>query len=162
MKKAFVGNMLAALLSTGMAHASNLTIVNNTDQDSTSILNNGPCSTILGAGGTTKGHTSNVVDESLLKKACITTKPRHKGQAWVCKADVYMTPNCNATGESHVAAVTLNVNEGIQKIELNTNNTATQKFVIMFDKNTPFNVTINPASSFKHMMKTWFLGMYQK
>lgn len=92
------------------AARSDLTIVNNTNQDSTSIINNGACSTILGKVGITRAHETNVVPAGLVAVACVTS-PR------ACTAEVYMTNNC--TG-SPVARVVFDTKTGyISKEEIN-------------------------------------------
>jgi hypothetical protein len=87
------------------ANAAGLTIDNKTDFDSTSVLNNGACSTILGADGITKAHTKKTVASSRVRLACL-------GHWSNCKAVVYMTNNC--TGPA-VATVYFDVNTGIKK-----------------------------------------------
>lgn len=84
--------------------ASDLTIVNDTNRDSTSIINHGLCSTILGDSGVTKAHSTNVVAASTVKKACFFNKTN-------CQADVYMTNNC--TGPK-VATVIFDISTGVK------------------------------------------------
>lgn len=89
----FGNKMIANLFILGLsstlscAYANSLTIVNNTDFDSTAIINHGVCSTILGEKGITRAHTTNVVPEGKLKMACLMNKEN-------CVADVYATANC--------------------------------------------------------------------
>jgi hypothetical protein len=90
------------------AHAfianSDLTIVNDTNHDSTSIINNGLCSTILGDSGVTKAHSTNVVKADILKKACYFSQHN-------CQADVYMTNNCSGT---KIATVFFDIATGVK------------------------------------------------
>lgn len=90
------------------AQAAGLTVVNNTDYDSTSVINHGPCSTILGEIGITRAHSTNTVPESKVKFACLLNKHN-------CQADVYMTPNCKGPV---VAKITFDVDAGIKNIEM--------------------------------------------
>ncbi len=86
-------------------NAQNLIINNRTDFDSTSIINNGLCSSALGEVGISRAHTeNNVVPESKLKFAC-KFNPKN------CRADVYLTANC--TG-SKVATVLFDLDQGIK------------------------------------------------
>jgi hypothetical protein len=90
--------------------AGDLTIVNNTKNFSTSVINNGPCSTILGDIGVTKPNSTNTVPSSKVKFACSI----HPSS---CSADVYMTNNC--TG-SKIATVTFDVDKGIKSVKMDT------------------------------------------
>lgn len=101
---------LASLLIIGTinlplsTYAGNLIVSNNTNQDSTSIINHGACSNTLPGGiGITHAHQTNSVPETILKLACLTNTTN-------CQADVYMTSNC--TGPA-IGTVTLNVSTGI-------------------------------------------------
>lgn len=92
------------------AQAANLVIVNNTDFDTTSIINNGACSTILGKVGVTHPHSTNEVPGPTVRFACIANLHN-------CKADIYMTPNCKAGGPS-VATVYFDVDTGVKSISV--------------------------------------------
>ncbi len=94
-----------------IASASDLTLVNNTNRDSTSVINNGVCSTILGSAGVTKAHTTNVVPESKINMACILNRTN-------CKADVYMTNNCSG---KVVATVTMDTKSGVKAVAMKDN-----------------------------------------
>lgn len=111
MKKIMAFGLLGfGLVSTAFA-ASDLTIVNNTNNDSTSIINNGICSNTL-SGGVTKAHSTNVVKKTVIGLACL-------GHASNCKADVYMTNNCSG---NKVASVVFDTGSGIKSITMNSNN----------------------------------------
>ena len=86
--------------------AASLTIINNTNHDSTSILNNGACSDILGPSGISHAHNTNVVPEAILNKGCIFNKAN-------CKAEVHMTNNCSGPA---IATVTFDVKTGIKSV----------------------------------------------
>src|SRR3990167_5526407 len=87
--------------------AGNLTVVNNTNFDSTTITNNFSCSDHLPGGkGITKAHSTNVIPENTVNVACIRNKDN-------CKADVYLTANC--TGPM-VATVIFDVKNGIKSV----------------------------------------------
>ncbi len=90
------------------AHAGNLVVTNHTQFDSTSIINHGPCSTILGSIGVTHPGQTNVIPEDKIKKACFFNSHN-------CKADVYMTGNC--TGPA-VATVLFDVVTGVKSIQM--------------------------------------------
>lgn len=102
--------VLSSLLITGLtlplfAQANDLTITNNTDQDSTSKINQGLCSKdILGPNGITYKHSTRVIKNVQIKVACMA-KPED------CKADVYMTNNC--TG-SVITTIDFSVTKGIK------------------------------------------------
>lgn len=98
--------IIAALPFTANA-ASGLTIDNQTDFDSTSVLNNGACSTILGAEGVTNAHTKKTVSASKIRLACL-------GNWSNCKAVVYMSNNC--TGPV-AATVYFDINTGIKSVQ---------------------------------------------
>lgn len=87
------------------AEAGDLVLNNRTDYDSTSIINNGACSTILGEAGIARAHTEgNTVPDKKIRFACILN--RHN-----CRADVYLTANC--TG-SKIFTVFFDVDSGIK------------------------------------------------
>ena len=86
-------------------NAQNLIVNNRTDFDSTSLINNGICSSQLGEIGISRAHTeNNTVPEAKVKFAC-KFNPKN------CQADVYLTANC--TG-SKIATVTFDVDQGIK------------------------------------------------
>jgi hypothetical protein len=87
-------------------HATDLTITNDTNRDSTSIINHAACSTLLD-GGITKAHTVNIVKEKILFTACFLNRNN-------CQADVYMTDNC--TGPK-VATVIFDIYSGLKSIQ---------------------------------------------
>ena len=105
-KKCFSVVMIAiGMGAAGIAAAkSDLTIINNTNYDSTSIINNGACSTILGDSGITRAHSTNVVSAMKIAMACFTNPAN-------CKADVYMTANCSGPV---VATVIFDTKTGIK------------------------------------------------
>lgn len=87
-----------------------LTIVNHTKKDSTSIINAGLCSSTLGEGGISRaGKPPLVVPDSLIKLACA-------GNLSNCVADVYMTSNC--TGQK-VGTVVFDIKTGTKSVTLN-------------------------------------------
>lgn len=95
----FIGSMPV------FAHAGSLTVVNNTDHDSTTITNDFNCSDHLPGGkGVTKAHSTNTIPENTVNIACIKNKEN-------CKADVYMTDNCSGT---KVATVIFSTKTGIK------------------------------------------------
>lgn len=107
-KKTIITSLLAMSVSSVsiFAQAANLTIINNTGQDSTSYINNSPlCSSYI-PNGTTKAHSTNVIPESTISAACMVDTVN-------CKADVYMTNNC--TGPV-VATIIFDINQGIKGI----------------------------------------------
>lgn len=88
------------------AGATDLTIVNNTNQDSTSYINGSPvCSSYIPY-GITRAHSTNGIPEDTIAMACMADTVN-------CKADVYMTPDC--TGPV-VATVIFDINQGIKSI----------------------------------------------
>lgn len=87
------------------AHAGSLTVVNNTNRDSTTVTNDFQCSDHLPGGkGVTKAHSTNVIPENTVNIACIKNKEN-------CKADVYMSDNCSGT---KVATVIFSTKTGIK------------------------------------------------
>ncbi len=109
-KKLLLNTLL--IMSVGgmsFAHAISLKTINHTHFDSTSVMNNGVCSTILGDSGITPAGQEKDISDFLVKKACITNQLH-------CKADVYLTRNCSGP---KVATVTLNVNTGIESVTMN-------------------------------------------
>ncbi len=91
-----------------------LTIVNNTNQPSTSVINGGACSSkipIPGLKGVTDPHSTNVIAAPLVGLVC-----NHKSP---CFADVYMTDNCSNGGANPViATIVLDLNSGIQSVTM--------------------------------------------
>lgn len=81
-----------------------MTITNNTDFDSSSIINGGSCSDKLGQSGITRAHSTNKVPDKLVKLSCLRS-PHN------CTAVVYMSAHC--TGPA-VFTVVLDVDKGIQ------------------------------------------------
>lgn len=107
MKKRFMKNLIIAVLALPVvATATPLTIINNTNHDSTSIINGGACSNSLGPAGVTKAHSTNLVLDIVIKHICRFT-PKN------CRADIYMTNNC--TGPV-VGTAVLDINAGIQSV----------------------------------------------
>lgn len=108
-KKKIVGLTITAIISLPMlSFAGDLTLVNDTNRDSTCVINNGACSTILGSSGVTKAHTTNTVAESKINLACILNRSN-------CKADVYMTDNCSGP---IVGTVILDTKTGIKSVQM--------------------------------------------
>jgi hypothetical protein len=101
----YVAAITASLSMT--AHAGDLSITNNTDFDSTSIINNGACSTILGETGITRAGKTNVVPEARVIAGCKLNKIN-------CKAEVHMSNNCSGPA---VAIIYLDVASGIKSIQ---------------------------------------------
>jgi hypothetical protein len=96
----------ASLLAMPMTANADLTIVNNTDSDSTCIVNDGMCSNELGDQGITHAHTSNLILQIELYIACGSNTSN-------CKADVYMSSNCSGP---KVGTVILDINQGISQL----------------------------------------------
>ncbi len=113
------------LLATS-AHA-DLNIINNTDFDSTCVVNDGMCSNQLGDEGITHAHSANLISQLELYIAC-------GSNTWNCKADVYMTPDCSGPS---IGTVILDINQGISQVT----ETGPYKIVAL----DPFQVQINPA-----------------
>ena len=111
------------------AQAAALTITNNTNFDSTSIINNGPCSTKLGPSGTTHAHSTNVVPDSIVKMACQRSPSN-------CTAVVYLNGSCTAPA---VYIVVLDVNAGIKSAE--PIDPASNQYVISYSG---FTATLSP------------------
>ncbi|OGT63813.1 MAG: hypothetical protein A3E85_05180 [Gammaproteobacteria bacterium RIFCSPHIGHO2_12_FULL_45_12] len=111
-KTALTGFITLALGLPLISEANDLTIINNTNFNSTSIINNGKCSSkVLPFGkGTTKAHTTNVITSSLVNLACLAT-PSPK----VCQADVYMADDC---GGSRIATAYFDTKTGMQSVTL--------------------------------------------
>lgn len=92
-----------------IAQGGDLSIINNTNYDSTSIINEGACSTLLGEIGTTRAHNSNVIPEYVVNMACLLNQKN-------CRADVYLTNNC--TGPV-IATVFLDTKTGVKSWTVN-------------------------------------------
>lgn len=115
------------------AKAADLVTHNMTKFDSTTIINKGACSTILGSTGTTHANSTNVVPSGKVKFACLANLHN-------CKADVYMTPDCNKSGASPVATVYFDIDTGIKtdKTEIHDSGYAIT--------GSAFEITISPAN----------------
>lgn len=113
-KQSFLSGLLFASLTLPvLSHANALTIRNNTNFDSTSKINDGPCSSsILGAKGVTKAHSTNVISDKMILLACYANRSN-------CKADVFMTNNCSGP---QIATVVFDVNTGVKSVSMQSNN----------------------------------------
>jgi hypothetical protein len=109
MKKMMLGILITLGLATiaMTAQAADLTIVNNTNKDSTSIINSGMCSSYL-PGGVTKAGETNTVPASIIRSAC----KKHETD---CNADVYMSNNCSG---NKIATVNFDITVGVKKISM--------------------------------------------
>lgn len=108
MKKATLIQLIALGISLPLsALAADLTIINNTSADSTSVINNGACSDILGPSGITHPHATNVVPEKVIAKGCIFNKSN-------CKAEIHMSNNCSGPT---VATVIFDIATGIKSVQ---------------------------------------------
>lgn len=108
-----------------------LRITNNTDQDSTSKINGGSCSSsVLGEAGITRAHSTNEVSNAKIRVACVANREN-------CRADVYMTTVCEKSGQPKVATVILSVNTGIKEVQVE----AGSPYVISYSG---FTATISP------------------
>lgn len=106
--KTALATLIAAALPLSALASPDLFIHNSTDNYSTSIINNGFCSTKLGEAGVTKpGEKNHQVSGGTVRLACI-------GHWTDCKAKVYMSADC--TGPV-VATVLLDIEKGIKSIE---------------------------------------------
>jgi hypothetical protein len=106
-RQAIVGTGLGLLLTPMLALAAEVTIHNNTDQPSTSIINNGICSSYLPGGiGVTQPHSVNTIPSVTVYSACWADRDN-------CKADIYMTSDCSGP---LIGKVTLSVSEGVKDI----------------------------------------------
>lgn len=108
LKKITLMSVIAICSMPLMAQADDLVINNTTDFFSTSVINNGSCSTILGETGITKPRSVNTVSSKTVKLACLFNQAN-------CKADVYMTNNC--TGPV-IATAVLDTSKGIKSVEM--------------------------------------------
>ena len=113
-KKILFGVLLSTLAFSACADGvHDLDLVNNTNQDSTAIINGGACSTSLPNGyGITKAHSSNHIPGRIVKGACGRDRQEN------CSAKVYMTNHCHLNGEKEVADAEFNVNTGDVKITM--------------------------------------------
>jgi hypothetical protein len=105
-----------------------LTIINNSNFDSTSIVNNGICSNAMGEAGITRAHSSNILSHLILMIACGMNTAD-------CKADVYMSDDCSGP---LVGTVILDINSGIKNVSENGDFT--------FTTANPFQIQIDPKS----------------
>jgi hypothetical protein len=102
--------MIAVIVSTGAfalplaTQAAPLQIHNNTKLPSTSIINGSFCSKYIPDGVTQPGETKTV-DEGKLQASCWRFPD-------ACKAEIFMTKDCNESGEKSVGTVTLSVRTG--------------------------------------------------
>ena len=114
-KKIICNSLLAVSMSSVSVLAfAALTIVNNTNKDSTSIINDGICSNTLPGGvGVTKAKSTNIINDTIIGIACW-------GHASDCKADVFMTTNCNSGGASKIATVVMDTKKGIKSVTVNS------------------------------------------
>jgi len=93
-----------------LAHAE-LRINNHSNSDSTAVINNGTCSSsALGAAGITEAHSTNTVSDFIIWYTC-------RSSPHDCRADVYMTRDCYASGASKVASVVFDTQIGIKSID---------------------------------------------
>ncbi|EKD71941.1 MAG: hypothetical protein ACD_46C00053G0001 [uncultured bacterium] len=90
------------------ATTNDLVVVNNTDEDSTAVINNGACSSKLPNGvGVSHRRTTNHIPGNIVDIACLANRTR-------CTADVYMTNNCSGP---IVAKVIFDTKKGIQDVQ---------------------------------------------
>lgn len=124
-KNLFISGMAALSIALPFSANATLTIINNTSQDSTSIINNGACSSSL-PGGITRAHSINVVPDIIINSACFFT-PHN------CKADIYMTNNCSGL---KISTATFDTTIGITSVT-----PAIGGYQIV--RNGPFSITMN-------------------
>lgn len=122
-----IGLSIGLCLSAAPVFAQALTIVNNSNSPSTSIINNGICSSQLGSDGVTQPHTTHVVNDKIIALACFANPSN-------CKADVYMTNNCSGP---LVATAVFDTKNGMKSIK---NFSDKYKFTIG-----AFNIIIDPV-----------------
>lgn len=126
-KNLFISGMAALSIALPLSANANLTIINNTSQDSTSIINNGACSNTLPGGiGITRAHSVNVIPDIIITSACFFT-PHN------CKADIYMTNNCSGL---RISSATFDTTTGITSVT-----PAIGGYQIV--QNGPFSITMN-------------------
>jgi len=105
--------LLAVGLSSVSAFAfAGLVLVNNTNLDSTSIINGGICSSSLPGGvGVTKAHSTNEISDTIIRIACL-------GHASDCTADVYMSGNCSGP---KIATAVMDIKSGVKSVTMHSN-----------------------------------------
>lgn len=98
-----------------VAQADKLTIVNDTNRDSTSIINGGSCSQdVLQEGGVTRRHATNTVSATNVFLAC-RRDPAN------CQADVYMQEHCKGP---KIGTVIMDTSKGIKSVTMIDNSYA--------------------------------------
>lgn len=128
-KKTIISILMIAGMNATASYAADLTIQNNTDNDSTSVINHGLCSTkVLGQDGITKARTTKVIKEFQLRLACMLSPEN-------CKADVYMTNNCSG---DIITTITFSTKSGIKSVTPPKHN-----YVVT---HTPFSIKVDKAS----------------
>ena len=141
-KRTSIATLITSVCLSSMAFASDLTLINHSNHDSTSVMNNGPCSAdILGDKGVTRAHSINVVPDKILNTACILNKLN-------CKAEVHMTSDC--TGPI-IATVILDVKKGIKSITPSKN---TDGYTVT---GSGFTATVDGGPAFKRWLH-WIYG----
>ncbi len=95
-----------------LAHA-DLLLTNNTALDATAMVNDKDCSVrLLGELGIThKNGGQSYLSDMALRIACHDTKDN-------CKADLYMSIDCNYSGAPKVATVYYSINTGLKSITI--------------------------------------------
>lgn len=105
-----------------------LIVHNNTDFYSTTLANNGACSSNFPQEkGITPPHTTKSIDGRIVRAACLTNSDN-------CKADVYLTNNCKGP---IIATVIFSVNTGIKS----KNNIPNSGYCL---RGAGFDVTLDP------------------
>jgi hypothetical protein len=98
--------LLSALLPL-TSYASDITFTNNTNLNSTSIINESFCTNTFGDQGIIKAHSSVTIYQSQLALAC--------GSSTVgCTADIYLSNNC--TGPK-IGSIMISVDDGVNHVE---------------------------------------------
>lgn len=109
-KKCITGIATVVLCGASLAsYATPLTIVNNTQNDSTTRIHNilNKCSSeLLGEAGITRAGQTNVVSENNIRAACFFTPNS-------CVADVYATANCSG---DIIATIEFSTTDGIKSV----------------------------------------------
>ena len=128
----------ASLLVIPMVAHADLTIVNNTGENSTSIINSGICSVALPNDvGVTKALKTNIVPQKTLDLVCFF----HPND---CKADIFMNPP-PAEGQKDtcigfpIATVTFSTTTGVTAIQMRNHPTKHYKI-----SGNGFHLTIDP------------------
>jgi hypothetical protein len=103
-------------------------VTNNTDLNSTGIINGGFCSSNFGEQGIIKAHSSITIYKSQLQLACGTNTQ-------ACTTDLYMSNDCSGP---KVGTITLNIDEGVTKVEATSD--------LKITSADPSHVQIDPAS----------------